>query len=294
MAAPTDPTLTGLVTEAYNLAGIDSPTAAQLARGEDIWAERVKNAISIETLRTGNMQLKTLQTSDIDISVIGSNVYTPPSNFLNEFSISILSGDFSGTAQSGGSKQITLSASETVTEADAVGKYLLVTGGTGENEYKQILTYNETTKVATFADNWSTQPDSTSTYLVVNTITELNKDNQLDYKSVSSVQGTGKPSRYSIYNDVIYFDKPCDALYGIELLYYANLNMVNLTEGSSTLITKIYRNWQVVLQQGLYVEALRDMRAPNVQDEMVVFKSLVANLLLTELPYGGEFEGFEL
>ncbi len=75
----------------------------------------------------------------------------------------------SGTAQAGGSRSITLAAAASATN-DAYNTYSIqITGGTGSGQdHQRITAYNGTTKVATVSGDWTTTPDSTSTYRVVN------------------------------------------------------------------------------------------------------------------------------
>ena len=72
----------------------------------------------------------------------------------------------SGTAQSGGSATITLSANESTTDDYYTNYYITITSGTGSSKNKTITDYNGTTKVATVNNNWTTVPDNTSVYTI--------------------------------------------------------------------------------------------------------------------------------
>lgn len=72
--------------------------------------------------------------------------------------------EHSGTAQGGGSDYITLAATASSQDGYYVDKIIKITGGTGAGQYRKIIGYNGTTKVATMATAWDTTPDATSTY----------------------------------------------------------------------------------------------------------------------------------
>lgn len=71
-----------------------------------------------------------------------------------------------GTAQAGGVDTITLAAGASAVDDYCVGRTVLLTSGTGSGQYKEILAYNGTTKVATVRGNWTTPPDATSAYSI--------------------------------------------------------------------------------------------------------------------------------
>lgn len=72
-----------------------------------------------------------------------------------------------GTAQAGGASSITLAAGASGTD-DAYNKMTIrITGGTGSGQERKIADYVGATKVATVAEAWTTNPDATSTYSVI-------------------------------------------------------------------------------------------------------------------------------
>jgi hypothetical protein len=73
----------------------------------------------------------------------------------------------SGTAQAGGASTLTLAAGATATSGLYNGCRLKLYGGTGSGQSRTILSYNGATKVATVDYAWTTQPDNTTTYAVV-------------------------------------------------------------------------------------------------------------------------------
>lgn len=78
----------------------------------------------------------------------------------------------SGTAQAGAAGTITLAAGAAA--FNLTGCFVRTTGGTGgggtggaNNQARKIISYNASTKVATIAPNWETNPDNTTTYEVL-------------------------------------------------------------------------------------------------------------------------------
>ncbi|RXR28968.1 hypothetical protein [Sphingobium fluviale] len=71
-----------------------------------------------------------------------------------------------GTAQAGGVDTITLASGASAVDDYCVGRTVLLTSGTGSGQYKEIIDYNGTTKVATVRGNWTTPPDATTGYSI--------------------------------------------------------------------------------------------------------------------------------
>ena len=75
----------------------------------------------------------------------------------------------SGTAQSASAGAIVLATTASSTDDAYVGMSCQITGGTGSGQDHQRGTaYNGTTKELTVSGSWTTTPDSTSTYRIVN------------------------------------------------------------------------------------------------------------------------------
>ena len=72
-----------------------------------------------------------------------------------------------GTAQAGGPSNITLQAGASSDFNIFVGAKIYIVSGTGAGQTNEISAYNGTTKVATVASAWGTQPDNTSVYRII-------------------------------------------------------------------------------------------------------------------------------
>lgn len=72
-----------------------------------------------------------------------------------------------GTAQAGGATTITLATAASSSNGRYVNAVVVLTGGTGAGQIGQITGYVGSTRVATVADTWTTNPDSTTTYEIL-------------------------------------------------------------------------------------------------------------------------------
>ena len=72
-----------------------------------------------------------------------------------------------GLAQGGGASTITLNTLASAATDAYVGQIIFLRGGTGADQASHITAYNGTTKVATVNKAWATQPDATTTYVVL-------------------------------------------------------------------------------------------------------------------------------
>lgn len=70
----------------------------------------------------------------------------------------------SGTAQAGAAGSITLASAASAVDAAYAGWYVVLVGGAGAGQVRQVSTYTGSTRVAAVSANWTTNPDSTSQY----------------------------------------------------------------------------------------------------------------------------------
>lgn len=77
----------------------------------------------------------------------------------------------SGTATSGSTNTVALRAGASATNDVYNGSTIYITAGTGVGQIRLISDYDGATKVATVSVNWGVQPDNTSVYQVLPTVT---------------------------------------------------------------------------------------------------------------------------
>lgn len=294
MATPTDPTIATLCTEGWKKTGV-TPSTAELTRAETEFLQEIFNDIWNRSVLTGNTRLKTLQTSLTSISVKGTRTIDLSEDFDEEYSVVILDGSVRGTAQAGASTTLTLASSDTMTASRALGKYIYTTGGTGSNQLRQITDLNATTKVSTVDSAWTVTPGVSTTYLIVERVQICDEDNDLGEYDFYLPATAGRPSFYKKFGRQFLFDRPFDlSTYGVLIRYYKNLNQVDLTEGSTTLITRILRNWRSVLTQGIYWKVCTTQNDTQEATAKKDYEQMVSALLVKEIPFGGELVALTL
>jgi len=295
MAVQTPPTADALCTESMKMAGIDRPSPEQVKRAKEIWLQQILSSIWMESERTGNTRLKTLHTTAIAISVDNQRVYDLPSNFDEELEITILESTHTGSAQSGTNASVVLASDEDISQGDAEGRYILMTGGASKGQYREIISYDTATVTATPHRNFDNAktPASGDTYGIVDQRTELKEFNIVELGELSSATTPGRPTRFAKHKRQFYFDKPFDAAtYGLLLRYYANIHKIDLTEGEGTLMTQILTDWQDILYTGVQWKAQQSIHDSSWKETYALFKDMLNNLIEKEIPYGGEMMQF--
>ena len=73
----------------------------------------------------------------------------------------------SGTAQAGGASTITLDAGASATNNLYDNELVYIAGGTGAGQVNTVSSYVGSTKVATMISAWATNPDNTSTFIIL-------------------------------------------------------------------------------------------------------------------------------
>lgn len=102
-----------------------------------------------------------------------------------------------GTAQAGAAGTITLDASASATDDYYNNTIILITGGTGALQVRQITDYVGSTKVATVGRNWTTTPDATSVFVIIPAISpwdEVTNDHQTSGSTGKSLKNADDAS----------------------------------------------------------------------------------------------------
>lgn len=99
-----------------------------------------------------------------DIRVNVTQVNSDTTTSTNLFNAYNGTGYTDGTAQAGANGSITLTAGSSAVTNFYKGLIIALEGGTGAGQSRLITASDGTTKVATIAPNWATNPDSSTTY----------------------------------------------------------------------------------------------------------------------------------
>lgn len=283
MAAPTAADLTTITTEGLAKAGFPSPSAALLSRAQVYWMREIKNDI----WKLGK-NLKSLQLQYPFILNTGQAQYEMPSDFSSIISLQILRGEDTGTATAGAAGTITLAAASTFSESYLQGREILITGGTGVNQISTIINYNTTTKVATVEPDFSTAPDSTSTYMIIGTYSPCTVTQIWGQQFRSMPYGRQRPYEAYIIGDSdsgkLIFNPAPDKTYGARMWYYANLMLLDL---ASTTQATLYRTWETTFIQGIFCRALQDRDDSRAREETAKYEQMIRMLVGAET-YGSD------
>lgn len=253
MAAPTAPTLSSISSEALKRAGYSNPSSALTTQAQDEWMEEIKNDIW-----TVEKRLKNLHTTSITILTVGKSRYTFPSDYGTDMTMVLMNGDTTGTAQAGAVGSITLASDDDGTESDYQGKEIVVTGNTGQGSISQIVSFNSTTKVATVSPSFTTAPDSSSTYMIIDSYYDIERQPVWEFDKIAKPQIVNRPSVFYPLGDSdngeFLFDKAPDVAYPTKLRYYADLMEIDL---AGTLMATLYKNYRNVWIKGIVYRSFK-------------------------------------
>lgn len=195
----------------------------------------------------------------------------------------LLDGDVRDTAQTGGNNTITLSADDSSDEAGRTGREILLIANTGSGQLRTIIQYNSSTKVATVDSNWTTNPDSTTEYVVLSDYVDLWNQDEKSSNLYLSRTNKDRPSKISIYKDQIrLFDVP-DKIYGLKVNYWVNIQQVDT---DSTAYTKMLRKWRSLFTEGFYIKALQDDDDPRYIQELPIYSNMISKITSRSLQVG--------
>jgi len=280
-AAPTDPTLVSICTEGLKKAGYSAPaTNPGLTRSQDEYIPEIKNDIWIK-----EKKLKSLYFVKTIVLTEGKSRYAMPTDYASDLSLVLMTGEETGTAQAGTTSSITFASDEGLTEANAVGKEVLITSGTGQGSFSQIDTYNTSTKKATVTPNFDTAPDATSGYMVIDDYSDLDKTAIRVLDEDSNPTETGKPVEWFPTKDddsgeLTLQPVPDDTTYGLRFRYYANLMTLDLT---GNLMALLYRKWQSLWKQGVFYKQLQSDDDSRQTKEEKVYWAMLIEVMLEEV-----------
>lgn len=292
MALPIAPTITSICQEALLKIYTNIPSAIQ-SRAETEWIEGIKNEIFLTSSSTVR-KLKPLFVTAYTATTKGLHRYSNPSDYSDDLNLTLLDGSNTGIAQTGAAGSITLAANEDITEGNIVGKYILVTSGTGVDSCSQCITYSTTTKIAAVSPNFTTAPAASSGYMVIDTTYKLERK-EISWHDTMMPTSLQRPLSYypigsNTYGEFILYPTP-DKTYGLQLRYYINLLRIDL---SSTLMTTLYERWRSVFVQGVYIKALQNIDDPNTNKEKKLFYDITLPGLIDRETFTVDYADLQL
>lgn len=147
--------------------------AAAIATGAITAAKFAAGAIDAAAIAAAAITAAKFGASAIDAAALATDA-------VNEIRDAIIAkfSPRSNTAQAGAAGTITLDASASAVADFYKGMMIYLDGGTGVGQARLCTAYNQTTKVATIVPNWATNPDVTSTFVILALAEVLGVNNQ--------------------------------------------------------------------------------------------------------------------
>ena len=272
MSIPADPTPTTIVTEAIKRGGRTTPNATQITAALEHQFREVKADI---TQRSSRHQ--SLETQYVTSTVVGQSRYTWPTDADELRSIQIVYGDtatfWSGAAQAGAASSITVNASFNQASDDVTGKFIYILSGSAANQFRQIITYNNSTKLVTVDRAWVVNPSAATQYLIATAHHKLYSfDKPWGYDTLVAPYGKGLPRRAAPVGREVWLDRPADVMYGLWFDYWANLDLV---DDAGTVFIRHLREHRSLWVQGVAVKTMQRYDEDRYQLELQVYNNML-------------------
>ena len=289
MTMPTAPTPTTIATAALQrFHNGQTPEAADVARGVSDGLEKVKRDIM-----TIGRKWRPLITTIYKALASGTSHYANPDDYDSEFSAALMRGMHTGNLSGvSTSSVVALEAAEDITQANALGRWLLITSGTGVDQAQQIIRYEFSTKLAYMGAAFTTTPAPADGYLIVTNTQDLRWKHPKLYDKFAHPGSPGIPRAYTNIKNattgyLALYPVP-DQVYGLRRRYYADLQRMDT---AGTLYITILRRWAGIFEQGVYVWKLGedDDRFPTELQTYQMMLAALAQADLDEQPNVGAF-----
>lgn len=273
MAIDSDITIANLVTQALKNAGRVVPTAAQISDATAYQFRRVKSDIA---LKSG--QHEALRADYAQIVSEGISRFTWPTDAHSIRSVSLLEAPdaYTGIAQAGANGSITLSTTTDVSDPnDLQGKFIVLLGGTGANQIRQIYSWSNTTKVALTTPNWTTNPAVGTTYMIATDHRLLwSLDKQREWYTNPAPGSRGKPTSGAFSGREFWLNTAPDKIYALWWDYYAHLDLLDNT---SDVVLKHIRMYYSLWTQGLSAWLCQRYDEDRYTAELQVYENLLSS-----------------
>ena len=180
----------------------------------------------------------------------GTSAFTVPPSFDHEQALVVY---FAGEglrdrAQAGNNQAITISSNDGAADDDYQGRFVFLLAGTGSGQWNQITNNRNSTKVVSLTHAWSTNPDSTTDYLIAQSSWVLTR-----YGDQVPVMSRYRPNVYRLVGATMTLYPPPDKIYPIVMVYSPNLTMVDET---SAIFVKWLKERMALIKQGIKVQTM--------------------------------------
>lgn len=272
MAIPADPTITSIVTEGLKRGGRVNPTSSQITDATEHQFREVKSDIGQRSARHSSLETQAVTTIGD-----GDSRHSWPTDADDIRSIVLASAPteehWQSIAQGGASQSLTLHASFSQDPTIVRGRFLFLTGGAAINQFGQIVSYNDGTKVAGVDRPWVTTPGVGTAYLIGTAFRKLYAfDKPWGWDVLSAPYSRGTPCKASPVGREIWLDYAPDATYALWWDYWANLDRID--EAGAVFIRHL-RDHRSLWVQGVAVKTMQRYDEDRYQLELGVYNDML-------------------
>lgn len=273
MAIPYTPTLHDICKTALRRAGQPAPSGGMIEEAMNHAFMEVKNDIKLNAPTH-----PLLLTEEVQATVIGVRSQAQPTKCHRATSVLLYDGpnEWRGTAQTGASGSITVAATMSEVEGNLIGLPIFTLGGTGSLQYRHITAYNNTSKVLSISPDWTTTPDSTTTYLICNTQREIfNTSKQVLNMDQYDFAGDNAPYYGTINGEQLWFNVSPDKIYPLLWNYYIDIDQL---DENAAVSQKILREWRNIFVQGITAYSMQTYDDTRQFDQLNTYQFMINRL----------------
>lgn len=290
-SVPSDPTVTSVVTEGLKRGGRVNPTATEITSGTNEQLQEVKSDIR----RFAGLHPDLIATA-VTTLTRGISIYTWPTDCHKVRTVTLLNsptdGNWRGTASAGDASSITLQSGFSEDVDTVVGKWVVTTGGTGPNQYRQVSVYVNATRKCTISGdgNWDTTVSTDTTYMLIDSHTQLYRiDKPTEWDRIRAPFSMGTPTSAAIVGTELNLNVSPNAgdtdLASPDLLPFAVLwdywFDIDRLDETGTPFIRMIREWRSLWIQGIAVKTMQ-----RYDDDRYVHENNVYKLMLDGLAAG--------
>ena len=270
---PIAPSGLTLIIEGMKRALGRTPSSGEQARALDAWLPEIKDDIWFDEGTSHEL----LETDALILLTEGTHIYNLPTDFDAPKSFVVLDGDIRETAQAGTTNTITLISTDSSEEEGRIGKEIVTLSGTGSSQKRQITAFNTTTKVATVDSAWSTNPNSTTEYLIVTEYHPLNIVDLTTFNRTTSRTERERPEMGTIWHDKLYIQLVPDKTYPLPYQYWVNIMQTDIADTNAT-HQDMLKMWRSLFTQGFFVKTLQNEDDDRYIPELTLYRDMISKI----------------
>lgn len=276
MAVPSNPTIAAIVTEALKRAGRTTPSATQISDVTEHQFREVKTEINL----SGGLAPELLKSSVVGMALGGSE-YDWPTDAQEIASIQLIeypeTGNYRSTCTAGATFNVTLASGLDITLRDIQGRYIFMVAGTSAGSYGQVVSWDNSTKVAVIDTSLGWQgagviPVSGDTYVLESGRCKIWDRDRLWRDTERVPHSLGIPYTVYMHGRRAQFLPTPVSLYPIFWKYWANLDYL---DEAGTVFLRHLRSYRHLWIQGVAVKCMQRYDEDRYMTEMGVYQNML-------------------